>query len=334
MSNLRDRRLDRLLNESTLSKSASASMLPEDVKYLVESMQPVGNKHNAKSLEAAENVKNHLEKGLNLHFTRAYRTQGSVRTNTNIKVHSDFDLLVVIDRYFYPEVSSTGNDYTESIPDSDIVSLRKQSTEIMKKIYDEVNDSGEKGIHIFNKNLRQKVDLVFCFWYHSQKYVQTNDEYYKGIYLYDFIKNKKQDRDFPFAMIHNVNNKGDQTLDGSRRGIRLLKTLKADSEESINNLKSFHLTSIVHSIDSPKLSYQPGNELQIARSVSDRLDHLIHNSAERKSLQCPKGTEKPLTNDNVVHDMTVIKRDLDILISDTQNELSKSDFVRKAILTY
>lgn len=307
--------------------------MPAGLKYLLESTRPIGDTHNQRSLAAAEKVVNHLEGKLNLHFSRAYRTQGSVRTDTNIKVHSDFDLLVVIDRYFYPE-KSNGDIYTYSDPGDDIKALREKVTSIMRDTYDEVNDEGSKGICIYNKNLGRKVDIVFCFWYHSIKFQETGNEYYKGVHLYDFHNRKRLNKDFPFAMIHNVNQKGDATIDGSRRGIRLLKTLRADSKNQLPALKSFQLTSIIHGIPNERIIYQPGSEVMLAEAVSEELDRLISDSFYRRNRLCPKGIEYPLSSDEVVPDLTIIKEDLDSLIGDARSELTKSAFLMEAVKSY
>ncbi|SFO79682.1 hypothetical protein SAMN04488519_1177 [Algoriphagus ornithinivorans] len=273
-----------------------------------------------------------MQDNLNLHFNRAYKTQGSVITNTNIKVHSDFDLLTIIDRYHYnqPGVENS-SDYTESNPDDDILELRTQSTKIMKNIYDEVDTSGKKGISIFNKSLNRKVDIVFCFWYHSKKYIETKDEHYKGIYLYEFPV-KRKILDYPFAHINNVNYKGDTTNDGARKGIRLLKNLKADADSKID-LTSFHLTTIVHSIEDNHLNYNLGNELLIAKSISDKMNILINDPARRKEVKSPNGTENPLEDDKVVPEIKKIKEDLDTLIIDTAKELN-SPTVKRILLNY
>lgn len=299
LQNIQNRKFDRELNESVVSKTFSSNEIPENVKYLAESMRKIEQKYNNKTFDAANKVQKHLQDNLNLHFNRAYKTQGSVMTDTNIKVHSDFDLLTIIDRYHFnsPDVANS-SDYTASNPDDDILELRKQSTKIMKGIYDEVDTSGSKGISIFNKSLNRKVDIVFCFWYHSKKYVETNDEYYKGIYLYEF-PTKTKILDYPFAHIRNVNYKGDSTKDGARKGIRLLKNLKVDAESKID-LSSFHLTTIVHSIEDNLLNYSIGNEILIAKAISDKMNILINDPVTRKTIQSPNGTEKPLKDDQVV----------------------------------
>jgi hypothetical protein len=334
LTNLQNRKFDRELNESLISKSFSSKLLPDNVKYLVESMRPIDQKYNQKTIEAAGRVQKHLQDGYNLHFNRAFRTQGSVRTATNIKVHSDFDLLAIIDRYHYnaPDIPNE-SDYIASNPDEDILELRRQSTKILKSIYDEVDDKGEKCVSVFNKSLNRKVDIVFCFWYHSQQYIETNNEYYKGIYLYKF-PTKTKELDFPFAHLSNINFKGDSTSDGSRRGIRLLKTLRADSEIELKILKSFHLTTIVHAIRDAHLQYSAGNELSIAKAISDEMNRIINEPQYRKDIKSPNGTETPLKNDDIVPEIKKLKEDLDTLIEDSSKEILKSPVIKNAILTY
>lgn len=330
LQNLSTRRFDNELNESVLSKSFSNYNIPKNIKYLMESMSKIDNKYNEKTIEAANRVKNHLERDFNLHFDRAYKTQGSVTTATNIKVHSDFDLLTIIDRYHYNSIDIPNNNpYTESDPDIDIKDLRKQSEQIMKSIYDDVDTTGKKNISIFNKSLNRKVDIVFCFWYNSKEYEDSKNEYYRGVYLYDFTTNNKI-LDYPFAHIYQVNQKGDRTNDGSRKGIRLLKNIKVDSDQEIN-LSSFHITTIVHSIDDDLIKYYTGNELDIAKTVSFQLQRLIIDPTYRKSVKSPNGTEKPLTDDTV-DDIKKIKKDLDELISDIGREVYYDYFKNKQLI--
>lgn len=336
LANLQNRKFDRELNESLISKSFSAKDIPTNVKYMLEAMRPIDQKYNSKTIDAANRVQKHLQDGFNLHFNRAYRTQGSVKTSTNIKVHSDFDLLTIIDKYFYPEISN-GNSYTESDPNEDIQELRRQATKILKGIYDEVDDTHDKCISVLNKSLNRKIDVVFGFWYNSQKYEQTkaerNDEYYRGIYLYKF-PNGPRELDYPFAHLHQVNSKGDSTADGSRRGIRLLKSLRADSDTELKSLKSFHLTTVVHSIDNNNLGYTAGNELGIAKSISDEMNKLLQDPTYRKVVKSPNGTETPLAKDEIVSDIKRLKEDLDTLIEDSAKEILNSPVIKKAILTY
>ncbi|MEZ4934403.1 MAG: hypothetical protein R2788_20035 [Saprospiraceae bacterium] len=186
----------------------------------------------------------------------------------------------------------------------------------------------------FNKSLNRKVDVVFCYWYHTKDYIEQNNEYYRGIYLFDFEKeNKINIPDFPFAHIQNVNYKGEQTNDGSRKAIRLLKTMKADSEEEIN-LSSFHLTTLVHSIDNNELYYDArGKEVLIANSVSNQLAKMISDPTYRKSIKSPNGTEMPFQDDSLVSDLIKIKSEIDLLLEDISKEL-KSPINKRELIIY
>lgn len=324
LENVRARKFDGSLNESLTSKMFSRTDIPENVKYLLEITKPLGQDYNSKTILAADRVKNHLEKGFNLHFDRAYRNQGSVTTNTNIKVHSDFDLLTIIDKYHYNAPSvPLYNPYTDTNPNSDIEELRKQAITILKNQYDEVDISGTKSISIFNKSLYRKVDVVFCFWYHIEEYLKSNNEYYRGIYLFDFVK-KRKILDYPFAHIQSVNSKGSNTNDGSKKGIRMLKNIRSDSD---NKLNSFQLTTIVHSIDNQELPSMTGSEILLASNISQQLSKLINDSFYRKSINSPNGTEKPLTDD-CVKEMEKLKDELDSLIRDSHMEMRNSTLQR------
>src|SRR5688572_24601199 len=101
LQNLQQRKYDPQLRKSLISESFGKGLVPENIEYLLEATKPISNTYNNLTVEAATRVQTHLERGFNLHFDRAYRTQGSVRTNTNIKTYSDIDLLSIIDKYNY-----------------------------------------------------------------------------------------------------------------------------------------------------------------------------------------------------------------------------------------
>lgn len=334
LQNLQQRKYDPEIRKAILSESFGRKVLPENVEYLLEATRPIDNKYNEKTIEASTRVRNHLEEGFRLHFSRAYRTQGSVRTKTNIRTYSDIDLLTIIDRYFFvgPGVPND-NPYTESDHDDDICEMRKQAIKILKDIYDEVDDTGSKCISIKNKSLNRKVDVVFSFWYNTKQYIDNQSaEYYRGVYLYDFIK-KQREVDYPFATISLVNSKGDSTYDGSRKGIRLIKNLRSDNDQI--DLSSFKLTSIVHSINNRDLLYTgPGSEINIAQSISDQLARLIEEKEYRINIESPNGIEKPLKDDTCVSEMKKLKKDLDELIIDCASEIKNSMVIKREITSY
>ncbi|RYY91037.1 MAG: hypothetical protein EOO15_00415 [Chitinophagaceae bacterium] len=326
LENLRDRRFDKELNESLLTKTFSAGTLPEDLRYLAESMQPIDQKYNQKTLTAAENVMNHLKKGLDLPFGLAYKYQGSVMTSTNIKTHSDIDLLTVINNYSYIQKTPVPNPY-EGDPNSDIINLRTKALNLLKGIYVDVDDKGAKSITIVNKSLKRTVDIVPSFWYNSDKYYETNDEFYRGVHLFDFVKKHKLKADYPFAHIKNVQNRGNLTNDGFRKAVRLLKTLKADADSEVN-ISSFQITSLVYSMPAADVSYTPGAELTIAENVSKFITKMLDDQAFRNSIQNPNKTEYPFENSDTVPHLRSLREDLDQLIADCKSELKNANFDR------
>jgi hypothetical protein len=332
LANLRGRRFDEILSKADVSESFGSALVSSSLEYLIESMRPISQKYNEITLTAAGNVQSHLEKDLSLSFLRAYRKQGSVMTNTNIKLHSDIDLLTIVNGYVFlaPSLLPAKSPYLGNT-DNDIIELRKQATAIMRLKYDEVDISGKKSISIFNKNLRREVDIVFSYWYDTPGYLQNNEEYYRGIQLFDFGKRQRQ-LDYPFAHINNVNQKSTSTNDGSCKGIRLIKTLKADSEKDIE-LSSFELTTLVYEMENSDLYYSKGNELKIAVNISHQMDKMITDATYRKTIKSPNGTENPFINDKCVGQLGLLKKDLDNLIQDCGGELGNY-LTKNALLNY
>lgn len=65
--------------------------------YVRSAMSTVDEKFTKDIIQAGNNVKTHLSRGLE---DIVYEFQGSVMTNTHIKANSDIDLLVISDRFY------------------------------------------------------------------------------------------------------------------------------------------------------------------------------------------------------------------------------------------
>lgn len=87
-------------------------------------------------------------------------------------------------------------------------------------------------------------------------------------------------------------------------------------------------------MDNAKLMYYLGNEIYLAQNLSSHLQHIINDSAFRKTIKSPNGTEYPLGNDNLLNDISSIKRDLDLLIEDAYRDIMGSAALQRAITTY
>src|ERR1700742_1204363 len=97
LQNLRERKFDPSLQQPMVAQAFSKIEIPENLRYLAECMEPIGHNYNQQTIDAANDVKDCLEKHFQLGFSRTYRYRGSPITKTNIRVNSDIVLLAIID---------------------------------------------------------------------------------------------------------------------------------------------------------------------------------------------------------------------------------------------
>lgn len=72
--------------------------VPDDEKdydYLVDAMQPIDENFTKKTFEEGYRVWNQLEKNLPAVYQVEFDFQGSVTSDTHIRIHSDIDLLAL-----------------------------------------------------------------------------------------------------------------------------------------------------------------------------------------------------------------------------------------------
>ncbi len=73
LADLRARKSDFLLNEAVLSKSFSKSELPENVRYVFESMRKIDHEYTNKTYEEAKRVENQIRNGVGCVFENLFR---------------------------------------------------------------------------------------------------------------------------------------------------------------------------------------------------------------------------------------------------------------------
>lgn len=332
MQNLRERRYDSELQKAILAESFSEK-IPDSIKYILESMQPIEDSYNKKTTEAARRVEELISKNLTTPFKVEFRRQGSTVSNTNIKTYSDIDLLALIGSYHYvQEPLKIVSPYTGDAF-ADIKELRRQIVNILTNTYDEVDSSGSKSIKLVNKGLKRSVDVVPAFWLNIAKYEETWQEYWRGVHLFDFKKSERLKADFPFAHIEQVNDKGNATSDASKKAIRLLKTLKADAESEVK-ISSFQLTSIAHSIENARYNVPAMSGLDIGLLISEHLGHLLNNPDVRRNVKSPTNVENPLSEESVVPPMRQLKSELDQILVDCSKEINQYTNLKETVKRY
>ncbi|WP_462251203.1 nucleotidyltransferase domain-containing protein [Ekhidna sp.] len=194
-------------------------------------------------------------------------------TNTHIKGHSDIDLLTITSKFYsyarrrVEEIinspternkfneghvrklinESQGSDYLGNSL-QDLRSLRIDSEEVLKGVYDICDVTHPKSIKITNKNLNRDVDVVVANWYDDVKSIIYGKGNYRGIQIYNKDKHEKGDPDYPFLSISRINHRGTETNGRLKKMIRFLKNVKADSEIEID-LSSFDINAICYNIN-------------------------------------------------------------------------------------
>lgn len=323
LEKLKKRRLDDQLKKAVFSKSFSDIKISESVKYALESMSSIDPSYTKNTYLASENIKNNLTIGLNNKgLSVEFRHQGSVETDTHIKLHSDIDLLVFTEKFHSMELPLTPSNPYQGDPLADLKELRQECYDVLNSKYIQVDNSKAKSIQVFPTNPKRKVDVVPANWVNTQDYQNTSNEKYRGIHIYDKDNHSRQ-KDYPFMHIANVKAKNSLVSGGLAKLVRLLKTLKVDAEYEIK-LSSFEITSIVYAMENQSLIKPKYQELLILNEGSRQLDKMINNRTYRESLMSPNGKENVFgTSEIKIVELKKLKLELDELIEDITEELGK-----------
>lgn len=326
LDKLKKRRTDDgLIQKAYLSESFSKSEFGESVKYTLESMKPIEASYTQNTILASEKVQANLTKGfVEKSLSVTYRHQGSVETDTSIKLHSDIDLLVITEKYHSLEHPLVPANPYQGDPLSDLKELRTESYSILNSVYKQVDDSKPKAIQVFPTDPKRKVDVVVANWYDSVDYSNAlRNEKLRGIHIYDKKQHTRQ-IDFPFLHISKVNEKDALVGGGLKKLIRLLKTLKVDADYEIN-LTSFEITSMMYDMSLTSLTKSNSQSLLLLPEASKQLDKIITDKLYRENLLSPNGKELVFgINTEKIVEIKKLKLELDELIQDITEELGKS----------
>ena len=138
LEKLKKRRIDDQLQKAVLSESFSDIKISESVKYALESMSAIDSSYTRNTYLASENIRNNLTKGLNSKgLTVEYRHQGSVETDTHIKLHSDIDILVFTEQYYSMEHPLTPSTPYNGDPLADLKELRQECYNVLNSTYNQ-----------------------------------------------------------------------------------------------------------------------------------------------------------------------------------------------------
>jgi len=289
---LRNRRLplEKLANHFT--EEYRRATKNTDYEYLVEAMQPIANDYTEETFVQGDRVKNQLAANLDAQYGANYTYQGSVTSDTHIKVHSDIDLIalhggfVSID-FGTPNPTPYNGDFM-----SDLRSLRRACADILTRKFPEVDvsTSGGKAIALSGGSLKREIDVVIANWWETADYARTQLEKYRGVHVWDNNAGTRI-KNMPFLHNTRIHEKDQQSNSGLRKAIRLLKTLKYDTEPVLA-ISSYDVAALAYAAPLSDLNVALGQYLQLAINVNEFLKKCISDSTLRDSLDVPNGTRK------------------------------------------
>lgn len=325
LENLRARR-----NPDGLLKEAYASIQEDDaVQYLTGAMEEVDAGFTKKTYEEGNRVANQISIGLEAEKLKAeYEYQGSVTKNTHIRAYSDIDLLVLEARFVSLEPPQQPPHPYQGNPVDDLLQIRRVCVAHLKSAFQaaKVDDSGPKSIKISGGSLVRTVDIVPANWYDTNQYVQhERKKTYRGVHVLDAHK-KERHSDQPFLHGAWINCKDGptQTAGSTRKLIRLLKSLKYDSEDRVA-MSSYDIESIVFRMDDKQMLKPRGEEIPLAHSCWLWLKNIEDSQQLRDELTVPDGKRKIFAEGKAtLAQVKSLRQELEGLLYDIDQGLKRS----------
>jgi hypothetical protein len=285
LQNLRTRRNP----ENALLKEAYARLDEDDaVKYLVGAMEPIDPAYSRKTFEEGDRVKNQIVTGLAGNGLSAeYEYQGSSVKNTQIRAYSDLDLLVLEARFYSLEPPQTPTQPYLGNPIDDLLQIRRICRSTLTSAFPkaDIDDSGPRSVKISGGSLSRTVDVVPANWYDTNRYAQTRQKIYRGIHVLN-APTRQREPDEPFIHAALIDQKDGRTLGNTRKLVRLLKSLKYDSDGKVT-ISSFDIESIVYRMEDGGMRLSPDQDIQLAGSCWLWLRQIKEDANLRQSLLVP-----------------------------------------------
>ncbi|WP_432322450.1 hypothetical protein [Yersinia enterocolitica] len=297
-------------------------------RYALGAMQEVDPTYTRISIETAERIENQLKNRLSAQGIDAeFRLQGSVPLNIHIKGVSDVDLLAIDSQMFvYDNSGLKASTYTQTTSSSIAVlkNLRHEAEIALTSAFPAatVHKDNAKSIKVTGGSLSRDVDVVPSIWWNTEYYQQTNLESDRGVAILDKTIPKKI-LNTPFLHIKLITERCNITYGGLRKSIRMLKNIKADSEEEGTkiNLSSFDIAAAMYHSNDTNLQLGSYYELAILAETQRWLDYLYNNFEYAKTLDVPDGTRK-IFNDEKKNGLLFLSLQVDNLLREVGQEIS------------
>ncbi|WP_246882212.1 hypothetical protein [Pseudomonas chlororaphis] len=297
-------------------------------KYALGIMQEVDPEYTKNSVAEGERVKNQI---LNRVATAVqFDYQGSVPLNVHIRGVSDIDILVLLGHYLTIDLQgarANTSDYSNwAGPNGNILlgTLRRELETALKEAYPaaDVDITGDKAIGLSGGSLSRKVDVVPSHWHDSAQYQINKDKKYREVKVFQ----KSTSSTFlnrPFLHIDKINEKERQTRGGAKKIIRMLKNLKADSDDQASILvNSYEIAGLVHHFEDALISVPGYNELALVAATKQQLSRLIDNKLWTMGLTTPDGIRKIIDSEAKFNSLKALHAEVSDLAKNLAIELT------------
>ena len=286
---LRRRRTPAELLAEARQKSASFSEAEKDFDYLVDVMQPIDPEFTENTFREGDRIWNQLEKNLPPEYNVEFQYQGSVTSDTHIRLHSDIDLLALNGCFVSLDQGALNSSPYKGNAKQELCDMRDDAAALLKQTFPEVtvDDSAGKSICLEGGSLNRKIDVVVGNWWDTELWKKNRSKVVRGIRIVDtrgptLIKNK------PFLHNYRIDEK-DKKSGGLRKVIRLLKSLKYDAEPELK-ISSYDIAALAWNMSDAALTVQRDAYLPLATNARDELKRFIDNEVLRNGLKVPNGT--------------------------------------------
>ena len=280
LENLKSRRYDEALKEPVLSEAFTKSDYPDSVKYALESMVEIDPAYAYKVFAISRKIHEKLTKALKKRgYYVDYRYQGELKTYSNILLYGDVELIVI-----KKEVAEK--------PHLDVQRLAMELLEILRgdPEFKSIDYSDKTRIRITALKPTCEIDILPSVWVDSLEFKQTKNEIYRGIAEFDF-KNRRVKKYLPFLNIARINSRDLHTNGTFKCLSRLLKTLRADSDERID-LKDSEINAVIYAMGEEKLKSDHSHILALLPKLESILGKVHTDSEVFQSIPSPSGKDR------------------------------------------
>lgn len=323
--------LDSTFAERAGMESFEARSTGEWAKYTLGILQEVDSEYTANSIAEGERVKNQIKNRVRTGVTFEY--QGSVPLNVHIRRVSDIDVLVLLSGYLTYDTNgaraSTYLPWTGPSGIDQLAHLRKElEVELKAAFYEaDVDISGDKAIGLSGGSLRRKVDVVPSHWNDSTTYQTSHEKKDREVCI--FQKNSRSTfKNRPFLHIDKVNEKDRRCNGGVKKVVRMLKNLKADSDNpSSISVNSYEIAGLVYHFEDQPITLPVYRELALVAATQQQLDRLINNKHWTMGLTTPDGIRKIIDSEAKFDSLKLLRDEVNVLAKNLALELTRRAWV-------